>query len=72
MQSALALLDSLSPIAVLNRGYSITRRLADGVILRITEGIRTGDRVSVQLAAGSLRAHITDVFKEQYDGQGEI
>jgi hypothetical protein len=64
--------DSLSPLAVLNRGYSITRRLPDGPILRSAEGVGAGDRIAVRLAAGSLHAHITETFKEQCDGQGEI
>jgi exodeoxyribonuclease VII large subunit len=71
-RSAMALLDSLSPLAVLNRGYSITRRLPDGLILRQAGSVRAGDRISVRLAAGSLHAHITETFKEQSHGQGEV
>jgi exodeoxyribonuclease VII large subunit len=72
MQSAIALIDSLSPLAVLNRGYSIARRLPDGLILRRAEDASPGERISVQLAAGRLHAHITDIIKEHGDGQGEI
>jgi exodeoxyribonuclease VII large subunit len=70
--SVAALLDSLSPLAVLNRGYSITQRLPDGLILRRAEDVRAGDRIAVRLAAGSLQATITELYKEQSHGQGEI
>jgi exodeoxyribonuclease VII large subunit len=71
-RSAMALLDSLSPLAVLSRGYSITRRLSDGLVLRQAGSVRAGDRIAVRLAAGSLHAHITETFKEQSHGQGEV
>ncbi len=70
--SAIALLDSLSPLAVLRRGYTITRRLPDGLILRRAEDVVAGQEVATLLAAGSLHAKITKIFKEQSDGQGKI
>ena len=72
MRSAAALLDSLSPLACLNRGYSITRRLPDGLILRRAASVRVGDLIAVRLAAGSLHAHITEILEEQPYGQGEV
>jgi exodeoxyribonuclease VII large subunit len=60
----MALLDSLSPLAVLNRGYGIVRRLPDGAILRRAQDVLAGDRIAVRLAAGGLQATITDTFKE--------
>ncbi len=62
VRSATALLDSLSPLAVLNRGYSITRRLPDGLILRQAEDVRVGQEVDIRLAAGNLHAKITDIL----------
>jgi len=70
--SAIALLDSLSPLAVLRRGYTVTRRLPDGLILRRAEYVVAGQEVAILLAAGSLHAKITKIFKEQSDGQGKI
>ncbi|MFH2073929.1 MAG: exodeoxyribonuclease VII large subunit, partial [Pseudomonadota bacterium] len=70
--SAVALLDSLSPLAVLRRGYTVTRRLPDGLILRRAEDVVAGQEVAILLAAGSLYAKITKIFKEQSDGQGQI
>ncbi|MHB9096583.1 MAG: exodeoxyribonuclease VII large subunit [Syntrophales bacterium] len=72
LASAMALIDSLSPLAVLNRGYSITRRLPDGRILRRAGDVHAGERIDVRLAAGSLRAVITETVKEQCDGKGKI
>ncbi|MHB8907989.1 MAG: exodeoxyribonuclease VII large subunit [Syntrophales bacterium] len=72
LASAMALIDSLSPLAVLNRGYSITRRLPDGRILRRARDVTAGDRIDVRLAAGSLRAVITETLKEQCDGEGKV
>ncbi len=72
LRSAAALLDSLSPLAVLNRGYGITRRLPDGLILRRAASVRVGDRIAVRLAAGTLHADITDTFEGEPNGQGEV
>ncbi|MHB8770358.1 MAG: exodeoxyribonuclease VII large subunit [Syntrophales bacterium] len=72
LRSAAALLDSLSPLAVLNRGYSIAQRLPDGLILRRAASVRVGDRIAVRLAAGTLHADITDTFEGESNGQGEV
>jgi exodeoxyribonuclease VII large subunit len=65
-RSATALLDSLSPLAVLNRGYSITRRLPDGVIIRHAEEYIVGQEVDIRLASGNLHAKITDILHEAF------
>jgi exodeoxyribonuclease VII large subunit len=54
---AVARLDSLSPLAVLGRGYSLTRA-ADGRIVRAAGQVRAGDPVSVLLGEGSLDCRI--------------
>lgn len=71
-QTAMALLTSLSPLAVLGRGYSITRRLPDGLILRRPGDAAIGQEVDIRLAAGNLRAKIVNIFKESSDVQGEV
>jgi exodeoxyribonuclease VII large subunit len=72
LQALLALLDSLSPLAVLTRGYRITRRLPEGTIIRQVQDIPVGQRIAVRLAAGSLQATVTEIFKEGPHGQGEV
>ena len=67
-----AMLDSLSPLSVLRRGYSITRSLASGAILRRAADIAIGEGVAVRLAEGGFHARVTDVFPEEAYGQGKI
>lgn len=72
LQKAAALLSSLSPLAVLGRGYSITRRLPDGLILRQAGDTAPGQEVRIRFALGSLRAKVIEILKEPTDVQGEV
>ena len=45
-------LDSLSPLAVLARGYALARRERDGAILRRASDVGPGDRLRIRLAPG--------------------
>jgi exodeoxyribonuclease VII large subunit len=70
--AAMAVLSSLNPLAVLGRGYSITRRRPDGLILRRAGDAVPGQEVDVRLAAGNLHAKIIKIFEEPSDVQREI
>ena len=59
-----ALISSLSPLAVLQRGYSITRHLSDGTIVRQAQGLTLEERVSIQLASGGIEARVEKIREE--------
>ena len=47
-------LDSLSPLSILKRGYSITRKVPDMNIVKDSKQVKTGDEVNIFLARGSI------------------
>ena len=54
-------LKDLSPLSVLKRGYSITRKLPDKKILRDVSRVEKGDRVDVILSEGGLECRIEKI-----------
>ena len=65
LRAAVARLDSLSPLAVLGRGYSLTRT-PTGEFVRRASQVKAGDDVQVLLQQGSLDARVT-ATREQDD-----
>jgi exodeoxyribonuclease VII large subunit len=53
-------LDALSPLKVLDRGYSLARG-PDGKVLRSHQGLSPGDAVTVTLRDGDLRTHVDEI-----------
>jgi exodeoxyribonuclease VII large subunit len=51
-------LDALSPLAVLERGYSITHRLADDRIVKAAASLQVGDRVRITFAQGKALCRV--------------
>ncbi len=51
-------LHAFSPLATLQRGYSITRTVADKRIIRRANQVKPGDDVTVELAEGSLSVRV--------------
>jgi len=51
-------LDSLSPLAILERGYALVFD-SEGKLLKDVRGVKVGDEISTRLAHGELRAAVT-------------
>jgi exodeoxyribonuclease VII large subunit len=51
-------LDAISPLKVLERGFSITQK-ADGEIVRDVKTVETGDALKIRLAHGNIEATVT-------------
>jgi exodeoxyribonuclease VII large subunit len=65
-------LDTLSPLAVLGRGYAVCWDMASESIVRDAAGLRPGDRVRVVLARGEIEAGVTRTSPpEGRDARGE-
>ena len=54
-------LQALSPLATLDRGYAIVRRLPSGEILRRADATHVGDLVEVLLSRGRLHGQVTAI-----------
>jgi exodeoxyribonuclease VII large subunit len=65
LQLAARGLESVSPLAVLARGYSLVRRAAGGPALTSVEGLAEGTRVHARLARGSFTARVETVEPEE-------
>jgi exodeoxyribonuclease VII large subunit len=61
LEAAAGKLDSLSPLAILSRGYSICLRLPDREIVKDSAGLAAGDEVEVRLHRGRLRCGVREV-----------
>jgi exodeoxyribonuclease VII large subunit len=68
VQGAAGRLDSLSPLAVLGRGYSLTRRLDDLRVVRSPEQVKAGDWLITQVQGGRIVSRVETATKS---GQGD-
>jgi exodeoxyribonuclease VII large subunit len=58
-------LQALNPLAVLQRGYSLTTKVPEGWIVKEAGGLVLGNDVQVRLARGSFRARVTELREEE-------
>ena len=61
LQASSQLLDSVSPLATLSRGYAIVRDPA-GQVLRSSQQVRVGDQIKTTLHEGELDCTVTTVY----------
>ena len=57
-------LSNLSPLAVLDRGYSITFTHPEGVVVKEVKGLSVGQLISSRLAEGDLISKITEIERK--------
>jgi exodeoxyribonuclease VII large subunit len=63
LERAAVRLETLSPLAVLARGYSITTSWPEGRVVRSVRQVQRDDRLRVRLHEGSLGCRVTDVHE---------
>ena len=68
-QTTLSLLEKrmkdLSPLSILKRGYSITRKLPEKWVIKYASSVQKGDQVQVLLAEGELECRIEKLNLDQ-------
>jgi exodeoxyribonuclease VII large subunit len=61
IDAATARLESLSPLGVLSRGYSLTQRLPDGAIIRDASELSIGDELRTRFASGESISRVEHI-----------
>lgn len=64
IHAKLAQLNTLSPLAILGRGYSILQTVPAGQILHRANDVEVGQELEAQLASGRLSCTVTHVFDD--------
>ena len=59
LETVEARVTALSPLAVLDRGYSITFDKATGAVVRSSDEVTEGSALNIRLAHGGLQAEVT-------------
>jgi exodeoxyribonuclease VII large subunit len=58
LTSLTAGLDHLNPLGILSRGYSITRKMPDGVILKDASAVVAGDLIHTRFHKGEVLSRV--------------
>ena len=61
IETIAARLDSLSPLAVLGRGYSLTERVADGRLVRDAAELSVGEQLRTCFAQGRAISRVEQI-----------
>ncbi|MCD6582792.1 MAG: exodeoxyribonuclease VII large subunit [Desulfuromusa sp.] len=57
-------LETLSPLAVLSRGYAIAKRIKTGEVIQNSAQLEVGDRLQLELAVGQVTATVTTIGRK--------
>ncbi|MBR3738419.1 MAG: exodeoxyribonuclease VII large subunit, partial [Eubacterium sp.] len=63
LRSAAKALSALSPLAVIARGYSITRK--NGAVVKSADNLSIGDEIDILINKGEIKAKICEVNKNE-------
>jgi len=63
-RTAMAALDSLSPLAVLGRGYSIVQTVPGGAVVKRARDVSPGDEILARLADGRLLCDVRKILPD--------
>jgi exodeoxyribonuclease VII large subunit len=61
---AVRTLNTVSPLATLDRGFAIVTRAADGALLTDAAAVNAGDEIEARVARGKIRARVTGTEKK--------
>jgi exodeoxyribonuclease VII large subunit len=70
IEAVAARLETLSPLNVLARGYSLTRKDDDQSVLRRSDQVRPGERIVTLLQSGRLVSRVEEASAASADGHG--
>jgi exodeoxyribonuclease VII large subunit len=70
IEATAARLETLSPLNVLARGYSLTRKEDDQSVVRGSDQVRPGERIVTLVQAGRLVSRVEEVSAASADSQG--
>ncbi len=65
LQALTGKLDALSPLAILDRGYSICSRLPDGKIVRSIEDVSVGDALTILFTDGEATSEVKEKWTKK-------
>lgn len=64
VRSLMGALDSLSPLGILARGYSIVQKIPEGSVVRRTGDVTAGDKVRAKVVDGQLICAIEEIIPD--------
>jgi len=63
LKSLCAQLESLSPLSILSRGYSVSLKLPEGTVLRNASDLKPGDEIETKLSEGKILSTVEKIDK---------